>query len=325
MTPGDPGDAEIAAAMSALGAPDDAAGLYGPSSEAWRLNREAALLLGAGPLAVLLQIAHPLVAEGVAQHSAFRQDPWARLEGTLRSYLRIVYGSGPAALAEIRRLNRLHRSVAGRVGDAEAAARFGPAYSARDPELSLWVHATLVWATLTATERWLGPVPRERRAAYYAETRVVGRAFGVPDERVPRDLAACEAYMASMLGPDGPVHPTGTSLDLARAILHPPLAPMAERGAVARALGPLAAPVAAALRAAPRSSLTPLLVPAVGLLPATLRSELGLAWGPAERALDAWLVAGWRLWLPVFPASARWFPQARAAYTRVGEPLPTAR
>ena len=68
-------------------------GLYGPGSEAWRLNREAALLLGAGPRALLLQIAHPLVAEGVDQHSDFRADPWARLAGTLRSYLRIVYGT----------------------------------------------------------------------------------------------------------------------------------------------------------------------------------------------------------------------------------------
>ncbi|HXU84971.1 MAG TPA: oxygenase MpaB family protein, partial [Verrucomicrobiae bacterium] len=69
------------------------AGLYGPASEAWALNREAMLLLGAGPRALLLQLAHPQVAAGVADHSDFRGDPWARLDGTLRSYLRIVYGT----------------------------------------------------------------------------------------------------------------------------------------------------------------------------------------------------------------------------------------
>ena len=57
-------------------------GLYGPGSESWRLGREAMLLLGAGPRALLLQLAHPLVAEGVDQHSDFRADPWARLAGT---------------------------------------------------------------------------------------------------------------------------------------------------------------------------------------------------------------------------------------------------
>ncbi|MGH2511842.1 MAG: oxygenase MpaB family protein, partial [Candidatus Limnocylindrales bacterium] len=56
-----------------------ALGLYGPDSEAWRLNREAMLLLGAGPRALLMQLAHPLVAEGVDQHSTFRTDPWGRL------------------------------------------------------------------------------------------------------------------------------------------------------------------------------------------------------------------------------------------------------
>src|SRR6185436_15676647 len=75
-------------------------GLYGPDSEAWRLNREATLLLGAGPRALLLQIAHPLVAAGVDEHSDFRADPWARLAGTLKSYLRIVYGTADAARDE---------------------------------------------------------------------------------------------------------------------------------------------------------------------------------------------------------------------------------
>jgi uncharacterized protein (DUF2236 family) len=295
------------------------AGLYGPSSEAWRLHREAALLLGAGPFAVLLQIAHPLVAEGVSAHSTFREDPWARLEGTLRSYLRIVYGSRRVARAEIRRLNGLHRAVVGPVSDPGATARFGAAYTARDPELSLWVHATLVWATLVTVERWLGDVSRERRAAFYKETLVVGRAFGVPETRLPADLDAFEAYIAGMLGPDGPVHPTDLSRDLAAAILHPPLAPVVERGAVARVLGPASALLASVLRLAPRSALTPLLMPAAGLLPASLRVELGLPWGPRERALDLWLTTMWRAWRPVFPPRLRWFPQVLAAYARMGE------
>src|SRR3954468_24936289 len=101
---------------------DDARGLYGPRSEAWALNREAMLLLGAGPRALLLQLAHPQVAAGVADHSDFRADPWRRLQGTLRSYLTIVYGTATAARAEIRRLNGLHRTIA------------GAAYRARDPD-----------------------------------------------------------------------------------------------------------------------------------------------------------------------------------------------
>ena len=89
-------------------------GMFGPDSEAWRFDREAMLLLGAGPRALLLQLAHPSVAAGVEEHSDFRADPWRRLDGTLRSYLRIIYGSTGAARAEIRRLNGLHRGIIGR-------------------------------------------------------------------------------------------------------------------------------------------------------------------------------------------------------------------
>src|SRR5262245_64612965 len=106
------------------------------------------LLLGAGPRALLLQIAHPSVAAGVAEHSDFRADPWRRLDGTLRSYLRIVYGSTAVARAEIRRLNELHKSVR------------GAGYRARDPDLSMWVHATLVDSTMAAYDAWLEPLSR---------------------------------------------------------------------------------------------------------------------------------------------------------------------
>src|SRR5438094_710919 len=103
---------------------DGIGGLYGPTSEAWRLNREAMLLLGA----------------------------------TLRSYLAIVYGTTNEARAEIRRLNELHRAIE------------GDGYRARDPELSVWVHATLVDTTIVAHDAWVEPLDRDRRARYYRET-----------------------------------------------------------------------------------------------------------------------------------------------------------
>jgi uncharacterized protein (DUF2236 family) len=233
-----------------------------------------------------------------------------------------VYGSGPVARGEIRRLNALHRPIAGPVSDAWAAARFGESYAARDPELSLWVHATLIWATLVTVERWMGGVTRERQSRFYAETLVVGRALGVPAALLPADLDAFEAYVASMLGPDGPVHPSPVSRDLAWAILHPPLAPAVARGAVARRLGAASGPTARVLALAPRSSLTAFLAPAVALVPPPLRAELGLRWGVRERALSAWLTTTWRLGRPIFPERVRWFPQALAADARIASDRP---
>ena len=267
-------------------------GLYGPDSEAWRLNREAMLLLGAGPRALLLQLAHPQVAAGVDEHSDFRADPWRRLQGTLRSYLTIVYGTGTAARAEIRRLNGLHRSIV------------GAGYTARDPDLSLWVHATLVDTTIAAYDAWLEPMSRDRRARYYAETMPIGRAFGVPPDFLPPDLDAFEAYVASMLAPGGPVRVSPVARDLAHAVLHPPLGP-----------------VVPALAAVPARFYAWTLWPSIGLLPASVRADYGFRWGPLERAVSGWLVAGWRAWRPLLPVPFRQMPQALAADRRVaGEP-----
>jgi hypothetical protein len=49
-------------------------GFYGPDSMMWRINREA-VLLGAGPAALLLQIAHPSVAERRGRAQRLRGRP----------------------------------------------------------------------------------------------------------------------------------------------------------------------------------------------------------------------------------------------------------
>src|SRR3954463_11311927 len=67
-------------------------GLFGPDSLTWRVNREGVLLFGGGT-ALIQQVAHPLVAAGVSQHSDYREDPWGRLYRTLDVTTRIVFGS----------------------------------------------------------------------------------------------------------------------------------------------------------------------------------------------------------------------------------------
>ena len=248
-----------------------------------------------------MQVAHPLVAEGVAQHSDFRADPWRRLEGTLRSYLAVVYGSTWHARREIQRLNALHRAITGPVMDPRARERHGPSYRARDPELSLWVHATLVDSTIVVADRWLEPLSRDRRARYYEETLPIGRAFGIPEALLPADLDAFEGYLAAQLAPAGAVHPTTVARDIATAILAPPLGP------VVPALGWVPAPLYSWL-----------MWPSIGLLPDSLRAEYGLRWGPREQLVAAWLVAAWRAWRPMLPSSFRQMPQALAADRRVG-------
>ena len=292
----------------------DAAGFYGPGSVAWARNRDAFLLLGAGPRALLLQLAHPLVAEGVAQHSSFQADPWSRLAGTLRSYVGIVYASRAGAAAEIARLNRLHESVSGAVVDPVARAATGvERYEARDPTLALWVHATLVESTLAVNEAWRGPLAPGDADRFYVETLPIGRAFGIPAQSLPADLAAFRSWWAAMLGPDGPIRVTPTARELAATILAPPLAPLAGigRGAV------LPAALRPPLAAIPPGLAGWLLWPSIALLPASVRDGYEIPWTPARQAVAAWLVTGWRAWARLLPPAWTTMPQALAADRRM--------
>ncbi|MEA2519026.1 MAG: hypothetical protein QOF49_1106, partial [Chloroflexota bacterium] len=119
-------------------------------------------------------------------------------------------------------------------------------------------------------------------------------------EALPADLDAFEAYLGRMLAPSGPVRVGALARDLAAVVLHPPLGPLVP-----------------ALRVVPARAYAWMLWPAIGLLPPNVRAGYGLAWGPLERTVAAWLVATWRLWRPLLPTGFRQMPQARAADRRV--------
>jgi uncharacterized protein (DUF2236 family) len=152
-----------------------------------------------------------------------------------------------------------------------------------------------------ATDAWLEPLSAVRRARYYAETIPIGRAFGVKADHLPPDIEAFDEYVAAMLAPDGPVHPSAVARELADAVLHPPLGP-----------------VLPAFAWMPPTAYSWTLWPSLSLLPPGVRDEYGFRWGPFERAVSGWLVGAWRLWRPLLPTGFREMPQALAADRRVG-------
>jgi uncharacterized protein (DUF2236 family) len=255
-------------------------GFYGPDSMMWRINREA-VLLGAGPAALLLQVAHPLVAAGVAEHSTFELDPFARLRGTLITTMDLVFGDGRRAEAAVRRLNSVHASVR------------GEGYRALDPHLLLWVQVTLIKTSVDAYSRWVGPLSAGQREQFWQEARRVGVRLGIPLAQSPADWPELTGYWARMLADDGPIHATPTGLRLSPLILRPPL-PLLP-GSVVDLLG----------------------LPGMALLPPRLRDEFGIKWTGRYEALARALSAGVRGWTSAVPGPLRWMPQARAAYRRI--------
>src|SRR5687767_10535614 len=154
--------------------------LFGPDSMMWKINRESVLLIG-GRASLLMQIAHPLVAAGVADHSDFQKDGIARLRRTLDSMLSIAFGTEADARAVLRRIAARHAEVKGVGPD-------GRPYSAKDPTLMLWVWATLVDSSVRVYEAFVGTLSDEEKARYYGECQVTGRLFGVRANTIPASL-----------------------------------------------------------------------------------------------------------------------------------------
>ena len=234
------------------------------------------MLLGGGR-ALLLQLAHPSVAAGVDEHSDFRRRPLPRLLRTLDLSYRLAFGTVAEASAAARAINGAHRRVS------------GPGYSALDPDLLLWVHATLVESALVAYSTFVAPLARSEREEYWQESKVIGSLLGIPAERFPASWEDFQRYFAWMTSEDGPVRPSSVSRELAKLVLRPPVRWL---------------PGFAAL---PTRALT------LGLLPPVVRERYGFRFGAVERAVFAGACAVLPRALRVTPRVLREVPAARAA------------
>lgn len=250
---------------------------------AWRIHRERVLLAGWGR-AILLQIAHPKVARGIAEHSGFTTERWGRLRRlhrTLSAMLALTFGSEAEAAGSAARINAIHDRVHGRFDEPG-----GGSYSAHDPELLTWVHATLIESFLLTHRLFVGPVTSEEADRYCAEAGGIEPALGIPPGRLPRTERALREYLDAMLA-GGAIEVTDTARRLSREIIRPP-APAVVRPALWLAA-----------------------LPAVGLLPPAIRAAYGFPWNEGRaRALRA-LAAVTRGSLPLAPPALRYWAVAR--------------
>jgi uncharacterized protein (DUF2236 family) len=230
-------------------------GYFPPGSVIRRLGNTPITPFLGGGAAVLMQVAHPLVAAGVVQHSDYRSDLWSRLARTLRALYLITYGTKVEAERAGARVRAVHSHVRGETQEDLGPFPAGTRYSAEDPGLQLWVHGTLVGASLAAYQRFVRRLSPAEQEAYYREMAVVAELFGTPRAVIPRTLADFRDYFLEQLE-STEITVTQPARDVAQVILR--------------------APLPAPLR---------LLVPAhrlstAALLPTRLRDEYGLRWSP---------------------------------------------
>jgi uncharacterized protein (DUF2236 family) len=259
----------------------------------WRVCRERCNLLD-GAAAAILQVAHPKIGAGVRDHSDFRKGPLARLQRTLDGVNTIAFGTRAEAAAMSARIAARHAAVRGRVkvnGDGDGN------YAADDPELLMWVIATLVVAAVVGYERALPPLSPAEKEEFYADMRRFGTYFGLPEHAGPQTWEQFTRYYQGMLADEQ----TGSS-EVSRAMAWAVAAPARPRW-----LRVLSRPARFAI---------------VETLPSPVRERLRFrrtAWtqvamAAVTRAMP-WVV-------PLLPARLRFAPQYLAAVKAMRRPKP---
>ncbi|MEU4428214.1 oxygenase MpaB family protein [Actinoplanes sp. NPDC024001] len=245
-------------------------GLFDDSAVIRRVAAEGLLLAGGGR-ATLLQIAHPGVAQGVFDHSSFAERPLDRLRTTMTYVYGVLYGTRDEAQTISRAVAAMHARVT------------GPGYQADDPDLQVWVNATLFDTAMLLYQRVLGPLPAAEADVCYRQYSVLATAIGCPESAWPADRATFARYWDRMIAT---LEVGDTGRRLANTLLWPEGLPVALRPAV-----PLNRFVT------------------IGLLPEPIRAGFGYPWSPRRQKLLDRCLDGASAVYPRLPGRVRHAPR----------------
>lgn len=265
-------------------------GFFSADSMVRRLHRER-LVLFSGVRALLMQACDPLGVVGFQRHSVIFDDPQARLQRTDERMSRIYFGSREEAEETGRVVRAMHRRVRGKT-----PARYGPIakgtpYDASDPQLGLWVLATLADSALVYYERIFGGLAAEERERYWSEYRRVGELLGLPPDSMPATHQELKQYIGGRLG-DGSLWISDERRNQAvRMILEPPYSGW--------------------LRAAVTPVTETIKLISTGLLPPEIRRLFGFSWDPGRETLLRSSLLQLRVGTRFWPDAVRLHPAAR--------------
>lgn len=250
-----------------------------PASIVWRRAGDPRAMLGSGT-ALVLQVAHPVIAGGVREFSDFERDPWGRLLRTLDYVHLLVYG-GSRTPAVGRALRGMHRSIRG--VDPQ-----GRRYHALEPRAYAWVHATLAHTMVGAHDRFGRPFTADQRERFWVDWRGLGRLLGIRERDLPADWAGFEAYRDQMIATELEDN------DVVRAVMRTLAARIPPPGLSRRIWGAARLPAAHTMELA-----------TVALLPPAARSRLNLDWSAAQEAQMRVLGTVTRAMTPAMPRGVR--------------------
>jgi uncharacterized protein (DUF2236 family) len=272
------------------------AGYFTDASMIRRVHREHVVGL-AGHRALLMQAAHPVAFAGFFMSTGSLDDPYPRLRRTAQVLDTVLFGEKADADRVTARVRRVHATTRGVLPAPVGRFPAGTPWAADDPELTLWILATLADSGALVYTRYVGGLTRAERDAYWQDWRVVGRLFGLGEADMPVSDRELRCYMRQMLHGDT-LHVSNDARELGvRVVLRPPV-PLAAR---------------------PLLELANFIT--VGLLPARIRRQYGLWWDPGRSfLLRAGAESSRRLLVPVLPGRLRFRGGAGSASGPVASP-----
>lgn len=259
-------------------------GYFGPRSASWALYREPWVLIG-GIRALLLQIAHPAIADGVHRYSNFQEDAFDRGRRTFLAMAKIYFAEAEEAQKTALQLHTIHSFIRGTYAPKNGQQKH---YCANDPDLLMWVLATLIDTTFQVFDILHGKMNKQLKRQFYEECKITALLMGIPETHFPSNLHDFNAYFQKMLDED--LHIEETGLLLSQTILN-------NRYLNRR--------ISAAL--------------AVGLLPESLHTAFGLENNPTLRRRFNRIIRRVKMGYRLLPAYFRYAPAWHQAHFRLAK------
>jgi uncharacterized protein (DUF2236 family) len=261
----------------------------------WTYANDIRVAAGGGaPYALMLQVAHPVVGAGVAEHSNFRADPWSRLLRTLDFLTCMTYGGPRLAHETGRRVRDMHKLIKGELPNGER-------YHALEPEAYAWVHATLADSIVRGNELFVKPIPDRDLDPFWQEWRRMGRMLGVRERDLPERWSEFADYFDAMVAET--LEHTQSVDDVLESLEKPPPPPV--RG--------VPSPLWKALRLPARRGAR---IGMIGMMTPAFRRKLGLPWKRGNELEFRAMARASRASGPLLPKSVKEFGPAYLRWRR---------
>jgi uncharacterized protein (DUF2236 family) len=259
---------------------------FGVGTEIWKVNKEKAIVL-AGGRALLMQLAHPKVAQAIEDSNFLRKHPMKRLMQTAEAGVDMIFDTEQNSQKVADRINTVHRYVSGILKEPVGSHPEGSVYSASDQKLLAWVAATLIDSSIVGYQNFVRPLTPKERDGYVVEGKSLFAKLNLKPESLPDTYEELRIYINENIK-SGEV----------------------EVGKLAKELAPYAL---LSHKPAYRTLMSPLRLATAYTLPEPLAEQYGMKLPLWQEKLLSQAAGGLRKAVPYLPREIRFFNKYRDA------------